>query len=223
MSELREALSKPPFDILVNPWALRGKKPWEIDIIGLLERFIHLLEESAKVDLRVAGSAALSSALIYRLKVETLFLFERLRAQRRLTDTTEPPTLLSMPFRYDIPTTSLEDLLTTLERIIQEITAEPAVEGPRLDMVETRPIVETDPFFGRIQELVVSLKNRLNTALAKTGELLLSEFFQGMNIVGKARSFILLLFVATERLIDLEQVEDDIKIVVVKTDVTRPT
>ena len=65
------------------------------------------LSEAKPLDLRVCGSAALSSALIYRLKVETLFLFEKLRAERRPVAIGEPPTILILPFRYEIPSTSV--------------------------------------------------------------------------------------------------------------------
>jgi len=67
-----EILSKPPLNLLIDPSLARRKSPWEISISELLDMFIKTIVSSGMLDMRAAGTAALSSATIYRLKVETL-------------------------------------------------------------------------------------------------------------------------------------------------------
>ena len=40
MADPRPSLSKPPLNVLASPSALRGQKPWEIDLSGLLDIFV---------------------------------------------------------------------------------------------------------------------------------------------------------------------------------------
>ena len=79
MSKNAHQLSKPPLNMLLNPTVLKAKKPWEIDVVSLLELFTDFLETKGEKNLRLCANAALSSSLLYRLKVETFFIFEKLR------------------------------------------------------------------------------------------------------------------------------------------------
>lgn len=103
-------LSKPPLNVLIDPSLARRRSPWEIDLTQLLDLFLRAISHSDTIDMRAAGTAALSSATIYRLKVETLFLFERLRGKPRLIDDTEPPQIIVMPFRYEVYSTNVDEL-----------------------------------------------------------------------------------------------------------------
>jgi hypothetical protein len=72
-------LARPPLNLLIDPNAAKRKSPWEIHISELLDMFLEAIMKSEFLDLRAAGTAALTSATIYRFKVESLFLFEKLR------------------------------------------------------------------------------------------------------------------------------------------------
>ena len=117
-------LSRPPLNVLIDPSLARRKSPWEINLSELLGLFLKAIVKADYVDMRAAGTAALSSATIYRLKVETLFLFEKLRSQRRLSDPSEPPQLIVMPFRYEVYSTNIDELFDELGRIFQEIVVD---------------------------------------------------------------------------------------------------
>jgi segregation and condensation protein A len=110
--------------VLIDPSLAKRRSPWEINLTELLELFLQTISQKEIMDMRAAGTAALSSATIYRLKVETLFLFERLRAQRRLIDASGPPQIIVMPFRYEVYSTNIEELFDELGRILQEIVTE---------------------------------------------------------------------------------------------------
>jgi segregation and condensation protein A len=66
------SISQEPVSILFNPNSVVKKDVWDIDLIEILNLLIRILEKTEKKDLRVAGMAALSSSLIYRMKVESI-------------------------------------------------------------------------------------------------------------------------------------------------------
>ena len=72
-----ETISENPVNVLFNTSSIAKKDVWEIDIVGILEMLLRILGKSGKKDLRVAGMAALSSSLIYRMKVESIFALHR--------------------------------------------------------------------------------------------------------------------------------------------------
>jgi len=206
----RRSLSKPPLNLLMNPEAIKSRKPWELDIINLLEIFSTMIQSSELLDLRLCGSAVISSALIYRLKVETLFLFEKLKVKRKPEKSFEPPPF-EMPFRRELYSTSLDELISFLERIIKDIVAEPKRKEPT-QLLEPDSLGEADPFSLQIKELLSSFRFELLHELKKKEEIFFSEYVRGMKLLDAIRSFILLLFVATEGTITLEQVGEDIKV-----------
>ncbi|MEM2955557.1 MAG: hypothetical protein QXH58_04905 [Nitrososphaerales archaeon] len=212
MSEVlnRDSLSKPPLNVLVNPEVIKKQKPWDLDLASLLDAFSSIIKSSETLNLRLCGSAIVSSALIYRLKVETLFLFEKLKIKREPVKSMEPP-LFEMPFRHELYSTSLEDLILALERIIKEVSAEQRKEEPK-SLIEPEPLIEADDFSLHIKELLSFFRSNLLSVLEKKSEIFFSEYVRGMKLLETIQSFILLLFVAGEGLITLEQEGDDIKI-----------
>ncbi|MEM3437304.1 MAG: hypothetical protein QXP55_02055 [Nitrososphaerales archaeon] len=212
MSEILNpnSLLKLPLNVLINPEAIKKQKPWDLDLVNLLETFSSIIKSSENLNLRLCGSAIASSALIYRLKVETLFLFEKLKVKRETVKSMEPP-LFDMPFRYELYSTSLEDLILALERIIKEISAEQK-KGESKRIIEPEPLIEADDFSLHIKELLSFFKSNLFSILKEKGEILFSDYIHGMKLLEAIQSFILLLFVAAEGLVILEQEENDIKI-----------
>ena len=59
MSKNDLQLSKPPLNLLLNPTVLKAKKPWEIDVVLLLELFTDFLEKKGDKNLRLCANAAL--------------------------------------------------------------------------------------------------------------------------------------------------------------------
>lgn len=203
-------LSRPPLNVLIDPSIVSRKSPWEINLSELLDMFLRAFVTSDVVDLRAAGTAALSSATIYRLKVETLFLFERLRAQRKLVDASEPPQIIVMPFRYEVYSTNIEELFDELTRILEQIVNEEA-GGPEkspLPMEEISPPSMQD-YVISLQSLLFEFRRILIERLRGTGKTLLSELVAGLKPVDAARVFILLLFAANNGEVVIEQEEGD--------------
>ncbi|MEM3891247.1 MAG: hypothetical protein QW282_03740 [Nitrososphaerales archaeon] len=205
----KEAIAKEPLNILVNPDLIKKQKPWKIDIAYLLNLFLSFISKLERLDLRLCGSAALSSALIYRLKVESLFLTERLSEEKRPVNIEDIPFILPMPIRYELHSSTVEDLIIALQKIIDEITS-------RSDAKRTQPktveyTVEIDQFINKLKENLEPFKENLLMMLKK-GPILFSTLTKGKNMVEAARAFIFLLFLATDGIVLLEQIDEDLLI-----------
>ena len=205
-------LSKPPLNILINPTEMKNRKPWEVDLQELLEMFIKLIERMETPNLRLCGSAALSSALIYRMKVESLFLFEKLKIKRHIIDKTDPPQMLEIPYRYELSTTTLDDLVSTLENILEEMISQ-QIEKPKPSMIKAEPVIEVDTFSIQIQKALKELKREIGNLLREREKILFSEYVMNMSILERVRTLLLLLFIANDGLIKIVQDEEDIWIV----------
>lgn len=197
-------------NILINPEGIKGK-PWQVDLSSLLNIFLSLIIKCERLDLRLCGTVALSSALIYRLKVETLFLFEKLKSERRRSSLDEPPVLIVLPFRFELTSTDIEELLLALKLAIEEALAE-AKPAKQRRIVEAEPSIDIDRFLLNIRELLEPFRARLMAILRDREEILFTEFVAGMTAIEEARSFILLLFLAMDGIVALEQLGDDIRI-----------
>jgi segregation and condensation protein A len=213
-SSRKKELSRPPLNLLLNPEGNKITKPWEVDLEKLLTMFLDLINKSEFLDLRLCGSAALSSALIYRLKVETLFLLDKIKeAKLRQTQFSgDVPLLLEMPFRQEIYSTSVEDLISTLEAILEDIIHGKRKQSERANLL-LEPVMtfEPDKFLNKISELVDEFRIRILQELKEKGQLLFSEFSKASDPLEKAQFFIFFLFLAMEGTVELEQTpEEDI-------------
>ena len=173
--------------------------------------FLNLITKSEFLDLRLCGSAALSSALIYRLKVETLFLLDKIKeAKMQRLDMGDVPLLLEMPFRQEIYSTSVEDLISTLETILEDIIRGKRKQSERSNLL-LEPVMtfEPDKFLNKISELVNEFRSRVLGEIRQKGEFLFSEFSKASDALEKAQFFIFFLFLAMEGTVNLEQTESE--------------
>ena len=202
-------LGRPPLNVLIDPSLAKRKSPWEINLSELLDLFLKAISQTDLIDMRAAGTAALSSATIYRLKVESLFLFERLRLQNRLLDNSQPPQFIVMPFRYEIYSTNIDELFDELGRILQEIVLEEEGGGTQnLLAPEELPPAIAD-YVIPLEVVLSEYRKILVERLRVTGKALLSELLRGFRPVEAARVFIILLFAANNGEVVINQEESD--------------
>jgi len=111
------SISQDPVNILFNPSVISKKDVWEINLIEILKLLIKILEETGKKDLKVAGMAALSSSLIYRMKVESIFALQKAAMEKKpLTNRRDVDIdIIDMPYRHESTyPVSLDELLDLL-------------------------------------------------------------------------------------------------------------
>jgi segregation and condensation protein A len=201
--------------VLIDPSLAKRKSPWEINLTELLDMFLKAISQSEFIDMRAAGTAALSSATIYRLKVETLFLFERLRMQHRLVDNGEPPQIIVMPFRYEIYSTNIDELFDELGRILQDIVIQDEGGDQNPLALADLPPPNFDDYVVSLQLMLSEFRKILVERLSATGRALLSELMRGLKPIDAARVFLLLLFAANsgEVVINQEEADEDALVV----------
>ena len=125
----KKKIAEPPLNLLFNPSLVSKKDVWDIDISNLLGLLLNIIHASGKKDLRLCGIGALSSSMIHRLKVESIFRLEKVAMQKKTIidavshDPVTDLNAIEIPFRFESTyPVSLEELLQVLENMIFEIS-----------------------------------------------------------------------------------------------------
>jgi segregation and condensation protein A len=216
------SISQEPINVLFDPKSVIKKDVWEIDLIQILNLLIKILEKTGKKDLKVAGMAALSSSLIYRMKVESIFALQKAAMEKKPTTqrTDVDIELIDIPYRHESTyPVSLDDLLGLLQNLIGTI-ANP--QSRRNSKMNIEPIEAPDfqEFFISLESIIGKYEDLIMKKIQKTGFGLLQEIIIELDQVDSIRCFFAALFLARDQKVDLEQQNDDIKIVLVKEETT---
>lgn len=217
-SQTPNGISQEPVNILFSPSSVVKKDVWEIDLIQILDLLIKILDKTGKKDLKVAGMAALSSSLIYRMKVESIFALQKAamekKPMRQRTDVDIE--LIDIPYRHESTyPVSLDDLLGLLQNLIGTI-ANP--QSRRNKQLEIEPIEAPDfqEFFISLESIIGKYEDLIMKKISAVGFGLLQDVIVDLDQVDSIRCFFAALFLARDQKVDLEQVEDDIKIIIIK-------
>ena len=221
LSDTRRQIAQPPLNLLFNPSLLIRKDVWNIDIARLLEMFLRLLNATGNKDLRICGLAAVSSSMIYRLKVESIFVLEKIAMQKKgLNDPSNDPQQqqlpipqlnpIELPFRIE-PTypVSVEDLLRMLENMIMELV-NPRSKRKKQEL-ELEP-VETfnfDRYLLKFEKIIQDYEDMIYDIVAADGILMFKTLVNKLEPVEMARCFIAMLYLAMKRKIKLDYPQED--------------
>ncbi len=221
-SQTPNSISQEPINILFSPSSVAKKDVWDIDLIQILNLLIKILEKSGKKDLKVAGMAALSSSLIYRMKVESIFALQRAAMEKKPMNqrTDVDIELIDIPFRHEstYPVT-LDDLLGLLQNLIGTIANPQSRRNRRL---EIEPIEAPDfqEYFISLESIIGKYEDLVMKKISLTGFGLLQDIIADLDETDSIRCFFATLFLARDQKVDLEQIEEDIKITVIKEELT---
>ena len=210
-------ISQPPINVLFNPVDITKKDVWTIDIIRILEVLIKILNQSGKKDLRVAGIAALSSAMIHRMKVESIFALQKAAMEKKpLRQRLDVDVdMIDMPYRHEstYPVT-LDELLLVLENLIGTI-ANPRSSRRQLqfDPVE---VPDFNDYFIGLEKIIGQYEELIVTKIRSTGTGSFRMIVSALESIDVVRCFFAILFLARDEKVELEQLEDDITITLVK-------
>ena len=216
--ETKAEISKVPINILFDPEGVKKKNIWEIDLIQILSILIKVLEKADKKDLRVAGMAALSSSLIYRMKVENIFALQKAAMEnkpiQRRTDVDIQ--MLDIPYRHESTyPVSLDELLDLLENLIGTI-ANPRER--RSNQLKFEPVDAPDfkKYFNNLENIIGQYQDLILKKLEPNGNALLATITKDLDVKDSIRCFFAILFLARDEKVDLMQVDDDITITLIK-------
>ena len=216
--ETKSEISKVPLSILFDPEGVKKKDIWEIDLMQILKMLISVLEKADKKDLRIAGMAALSSSLIYRMKVENIFALQKAAMEnkpiRQRSDIDIQ--MLDIPFRHESTyPVSLNELLDLLENLIGTI-ANPRERRSNKLSFEPVDVPDFKNIMNNLENLIPQYQDLILKKLESNGTALLASITKDLDITDSIRCFFATLFLARDEKVDLLQVDDDISITLIK-------
>jgi segregation and condensation protein A len=221
--DAKKSIAQAPLNLLFNPSLLVRKDVWNVDVTSLLEMFLRLIEATGNKDLRICGIAAVSSSMIYRLKVESIFALEKIAMQKKgLGDQGQQPipqlNAVELPFRVESTyPVSVEDLLKMLENMIMEL----AHPRPRKKQVELEPIqkFDFDAYLVKFEQIIQGYEDMIMDIVSADGSVLFKSLVAKMEPVEVARCFVAMLYLAMKSRVNLDQPDDndDIKIIAAAT------
>jgi len=216
--EAKSEISKVPINILFDPEGVKKKDIWQIDLIQILSMLIKILEKADKKDLRIAGMAALSSSLIYRMKVENIFALQKAAMEnkpiRQRSDIDIQ--MLDIPFRHESTyPVSLNELLDLLENLIGTI-ANPRERRSNKLSFEPVDVPDFKNIMNNLENLIPQYQDLILKKLEPNDSELLASITKDLDTTDSIRCFFAVLFLARDEKVDLLQVDDDIRVTLIK-------
>jgi segregation and condensation protein A len=220
--DTKKSIAQPPLNLLFNPSTLVRKDVWSVDVALLLEMFLRLINATGNKDLRICGIAAVSSSMIYRLKVESIFALEKIAMQRKGLDdpnSQQPVPQLNpveLPFRIESTyPVSVDELLHMLENMIMEL----ANPRPRKKQLELEPVqtFDFDQYLVKFEQIIQGYEDMIFDIVSADGLLMFKTLVAKMEPVEMARCFIAMLYLAMKGKVELDQPDesDDVKITLI--------
>jgi segregation and condensation protein A len=197
---------QPPLSVLFEIHRLEKVLPWEVNISYLLNMFLDEMEQQGKVDFRASGVALESSSTIYLRKTKLLLKLEDPPPPPKTLPDFVPPQMF-LPLRYELSSTTLDNLLDVLDDVLKgESIRPPKIPQPILPIPEILPPV--DLYLLEIDKNMKTLYAQLRQ-LVGTGELIaFSKLVAGLEKLEAIKTFIILLFLAQRGKIGLWQEEE---------------
>ena len=209
-------ISQDPVNILFNPSVISKKDVWQINIVEILKMLIKILEATGKKDLKVAGMAALSSSLIYRMKVESIFALQKAAMEKKplINRRDVDIDILDMPYRHESTyPVSLDELLDLLENLIGTIANPRSRRKGQLDFEADPP--DFKEYFVSFENLVEEYESLIIRKIGSAGNGLLKEIVVDLDSLDSIRCFFTVLFLARDQKVELSQIDDDIQITLI--------
>jgi len=218
--ETKSLISKVPINVLFNPDGIQKRDVWDIDLIQILSMLLKILEKTDKKDLRVAGMAALSSSLIYKLKVESIFALQKAAMEKKpLRQRTDVDIdILEFPYRHESTyPVSLDELLDLLENLIGTIANPRERKGNKLRFEPIEP-PDFKKIFNNLENIIGEYQDLVLRKLQANGSLLLEKIVEDLDTTDSIRCFFAVLFLARDEKIDILQEEgnEEIRITLIK-------
>ena len=200
----------PPWNILFDPQMLEKINPWKINLSFLLLSFLEEMEKRDVIDFRASGIALDSSATVYLMKSRLLLKLEEPPPPIREPNPDYVPPPLILPLRYELTTTTIQNLLEALEDALKTENLFKIKMPPRSELL-LAPQDVVNPLNVYLMEMKEQMKRLLQKirSLIKESEIVtFSKIVAGLEKIEQIRNFIILLFLAHRKKVSLWQKED---------------
>ena len=200
----------PPWNILFDPQMLEKIDPWKINLSFLLLSFLEEMEKRSIIDFRASGIALDSSATVYLMKSKLLLKLEEPPSPPppKLSPDYVPPPLI-LPLRYELTTTTIQNLLEALEDALKTEKIF-RIRTPQRGELFSPPqgvIPQVSVYLMEMEEQMRILLQKIRSII-KRGEIAtFSRLVKGLEKIEQVRDFIILLFLAHRKKVSLWQSE----------------
>ena len=219
-SQKPNSIAQEPINVLFDPKAVVKKDVWEIDLIQILNLLAKILEKTGRKDLKVAGMAALSSSLIYRMKVESIFALQKAAMEKKpsFQRTDVDIELIDIPYRHESTyPVSLDDLLGLLQNLIGTIANPRERKSNKLRFEPIEP-PDFKKIFNNLENIIGEYQELVLRKLQANGSLLLEKIVEELDTTDSIRCFFAVLFLARDEKVDILQEEgnEEIRVTLIK-------
>ena len=198
---------RPPYLILFDLLRLHRIKPWDVNITELLNAFLGEMEKSGYIDFSASGTALLSSSVVHRMKSELVLKMEEPPKPPVPRPNEEIPPPLPFPLRFEYTSTSVAEILRTLQEVLAN---EKAVLAKKPFILSPPSVFEQfDEFLANIEENIETYYGHLIKLSIRGLPLSFRKVVEGQTLLEAVRVFIMLLFLANQKKILLTQNEGD--------------
>ena len=198
---------RPPYLILFDLLRLHRIKPWDVDITELLNAFLGEMKKSGYIDFSASGTALLSSSVVHRMKSELVLKMEEPPKPPIPRPNEEIPPPLPFPLRFEYTSTSVAEILRTLQEVLAN---EKAVLAKKPFILSPPSVFEQfDEFLANIEENIETYYGHLIKLSIRGLPLSFRKVVEGQTFLEAVRVFIMLLFLANQKKIILTQNEGD--------------
>lgn len=198
---------QPPWNVLFEIHKLEKVKPWNVNISFLLTSFLDEMRKQGEVDFRASGVALDSSAFIYLMKSKLLLTLEEPPAPAKISTDFMPPPIF-LPLRYELTSTTIEQLLEALDSVLKGeklVPLKTRVEPILPSLTEIMPPI--DRYLMEIEDLMKTLHANIIRLTGGKPFLNFTRLIMGKDRLETIRTFILLLFLAQRQKVWLWQEE----------------
>ncbi len=196
---------RPPYLILFDLLRLHRVKPWDVDIANLLNTFMAEMKKNGYIDFSASGTALLSSSVVHRMKSELVLKMEEPPKLPIPRPNEEVPPPLPFPIRFEYTSTSVVEILRTLQDVLE---SEKAMLAKKPFVLSPPSVFEQfDVFLANIEENIENFYAKLIKLSIREVPLSFRELIKGQTLLEAVRVFIMLLFLANQKKILLTQDE----------------
>jgi segregation and condensation protein A len=211
---------RPPYLILFDLLRLHRIKPWDVDIASLLNSFLAEMKDNGYIDFSASGTALLSSSIVHRMKSELVLKMEeppKPPVPRPIEDVPPP---LPFPIRFEYTSTSVVEILRTLQEVL---TNEKALLAKKPFVLSPPSVFEQlDEFLANIEENIQDFYAELIKLSIRGVPISFRKMVKGEPFIQIVRVFIMLLFLAHQKKVIIAQEEQGTDILIRLGEVSPP-
>jgi len=178
------------------------------------------MKEHGYIDFSASGTALLSSSVVHRMKSEIVLKMEEPPKPPLPRPDVEVPPPLPFPLRFEYTSTSVAEILHTLQEVLMN---EKAVLEKKTFILSPPSVFEQfDEFLANIEENIQDYYAELIKLSIRGLPLSFRELVKGQTFIEAVRAFVMLLFLAHQKKILLSQDESDSDLLIRLGEVSPP-